>query len=245
MKIEVTHATVRFGGVRAVDDVSLLHDSGGVLGVIGPNGAGKTSLLNALSGITRLRSGSIRLQGKEVSRRAPEQISRLGVARTFQNLQVFGSLSVLDNVLVPRWARRRQHRSGRAAERGAALAILERVGIAEYADQRADTLSYGLQRRVELARALAAEPNLLLLDEPLAGLSRVEGSQAVRLFAELAKDDDMTVVLVEHDVSSVLSVSQRIVVLDHGSVLATGTPDEVVADPAVRRAYLGEVPEHA
>jgi branched-chain amino acid transport system ATP-binding protein len=236
VQIEVSGATVQFGGVRAVDDVTLQHETGGVLGLIGPNGAGKTTLLNALSGITRLRAGRIRLQGTDITRYAPQQLSRLGVARTFQNLEVFGSLSVLDNVLVPRWVR---HRSGRAAERSAGLDVLERVGIAEYADRLAGTLAYGLQRRVELARALAAEPKLLLLDEPLAGLSRVEGNQAVRLFADLAADD-ITVVLVEHDVSSVLAVSQRIVVLDHGSVLAVGTPDEVVADPAVRRAYLGD-----
>ncbi|WP_433558399.1 ABC transporter ATP-binding protein [Pseudonocardia xinjiangensis] len=242
VEIEVTHATVQFGGVRAVDDVTLRHNTGGVLGLIGPNGAGKTTLLNALAGVTRLRSGSIRLHGTDITRRAPEQISRLGVARTFQNLQVFGSLSVLDNVLVPRWVRRRSHRSGprdKAAERRAALAVLERVGIAEHADRLAGTLAYGLQRRVELARALAAEPALLLLDEPLAGLSRVEGARAARLFTELA-EDGITVVLVEHDVSSVLAVSGRIVVLDRGAVLATGTPDEVVADPAVRHAYLGD-----
>jgi branched-chain amino acid transport system ATP-binding protein len=242
VEIEVVDATVQFGGVRAVDRVTLRHDSGGVLGLIGPNGAGKTTLLNALSGVTRLKSGSIRLRGTDITRRAPERISRLGVSRTFQNLQVFGSLSVLDNVLVPRWVRRRAHRPGprgKAAERRAALGVLERVGIAEYADRPAGTLAYGLQRRVELARALAAEPDLLLLDEPLAGLSRMEGGHAAELFAELA-GDGITVVLVEHDVSSVLAVSQRIVVLDRGAVLATGTPGEVVADPAVRRAYLGE-----
>ncbi|QRP50741.1 ABC transporter ATP-binding protein [Amycolatopsis sp. FDAARGOS 1241] len=241
MEIEVADATVQFGGVRAVDHVTLRHDSGGVLGLIGPNGAGKTTLLNALSGVTRLKSGSIRLCGRDITRRAPEQVSRLGVARTFQNLQVFGSLTVLDNVLVPRWVRRRVHRSGprRAAERQDAMAVLNRVGIAEHADRLAGTLAYGLQRRVELARALAAEPQLLLLDEPLAGLSRVEGGRAAQLFADLA-GDGITVVLVEHDVSSVLAVSQRIVVLDRGAVLATGTPEEVVADPAVRRAYLGE-----
>lgn len=243
MEIEVVHATVRFGGVHAVDELTLRHDTHGVLGLIGPNGAGKTTLLNALSGVVRLASGSIRLDGTEISVLAPEQIARLGVARTFQNLQLFGSLTVLDNVLVPRWARRASWVSFRrghlARERCAALSVLERVGIAEHADRLAGTLAYGVQRRVELARALAAEPRLLLLDEPLAGLSRAEGGTAVRLFARLA-EDGITVVLVEHDVSGVLAVSQRVVVLDRGTVLATGTPETVVADPAVRRAYLGE-----
>ncbi|MEU4674355.1 ABC transporter ATP-binding protein [Amycolatopsis sp. NPDC023774] len=242
MEFEVVDATVQFGGVYALDHVTLHHDSDGVLGLIGPNGAGKTTLLNALSGVTRLKSGHIRLGGTDITHRASEQISRLGVARTFQNLQVFGSLTVLDNVLVPRWVRRRMHRSGpagRAAERRAALGVLDRVGIADHADRLAGTLAYGLQRRVELARALAAEPQLLLLDEPLAGLSRVEGNRAAQLFADLA-EDGITVVLVEHDVGSVLAVSHRIVVLDRGGVLAIGTPGEVVADPAVRRAYLGE-----
>ncbi|SMD26505.1 ABC transporter ATP-binding protein [Kibdelosporangium aridum] len=233
MDIEVTRATMRFGGVRAVDDLSFRYAAGGVLGLIGPNGAGKTTLLNALSDVSRLDSGRIRLRGNDITRLGPEKVARLGVARTFQNLQVFGSLSVLDNVLVPRWA------LGKGADRAAGLAVLDRVGIAEHADRLAGTLAYGLQRRVELARALAAEPELLLLDEPLAGLSRVEGNRAAELFADLA-DDGITVVLVEHDVSSVLAVSRHVVVLDRGTVLASGTPDEVVADHAVRRAYLGE-----
>ncbi|MCE7002293.1 ATP-binding cassette domain-containing protein [Kibdelosporangium philippinense] len=236
MDIEVAHATVRFGGVRAVDDLSFRYAGGGVLGLIGPNGAGKTTLLNVLSGVSRLDSGTITLSGTDIARLGAEKIARLGVARTFQNLQVFDSLSVLDNVLVPRWALHGR----KAADRGSGLTVLERVGIAEHADRLAGTLAYGLQRRVELARALAVEPELLLLDEPLAGLSHVEGERATRLFAELA-EDGITVVLVEHDVRSVLAVSNHVVVLDHGTVLATGTPDEVVTDPAVRRAYLGEV----
>lgn len=242
MEFVVEHATVRFGGVRAIQDVELRHEAGGVLGLIGPNGAGKTTLLNALSGVRPLTEGTIHIGGVNTTRMRPEQVARLGVARTFQNLQLFGSLSVLDNLLVPRWALRgkRRLRGRAAADRTAALAVLARVGIADVAHSRASSLPYGMQRRVELARALAAEPRLLLLDEPLAGLTHAEGERSVELFGRLAADG-MAVVLVEHDVRSVLAVAQRVAVLDGGRLLALGSPDEVVADPAVRRAYLGEV----
>jgi branched-chain amino acid transport system ATP-binding protein len=236
--LELRDATVRYGGVTAVDGLSLRHGDGGVIGLIGPNGAGKTTLLNALSGVARLTSGRIRFGGRDVTRLRPAQVARLGVTRTFQNLQVFGSLTVLENVLVPRLARH----WGAAVAEMVGLPAARRRGAADRAHARsllARTLPYGLQRRVEIARALAGDPGLLLLDEPLAGLSRSESTDLTDLFRQVA-GDGVTVLLVEHDVTSVLAVSQRVVVLDHGSLLADGTPEKVAADPSVRAAYLGE-----
>ncbi|HEY3502899.1 MAG TPA: ABC transporter ATP-binding protein [Actinocatenispora sp.] len=248
--LDVAGATVRYGGVAAVDDLSFRHEDGGVIGLIGPNGAGKTTLLNVLSGAVRLSSGRFGLDGRDLTDRRPHQIARLGITRTFQNLQVFGSLSVLDNVLLPRVTRgwgtavadmvRLPHAHRRiAAERSVAAELLDRVGIAEYADTPAGSLAYGLQRRVEIARALAGDPALVLLDEPLAGLSRSESADLTDLFTKVASEG-VTVLLVEHDVASVLAVSGRVLVLDHGRLLADGTPETVAADPDVRAAYLGE-----
>jgi branched-chain amino acid transport system ATP-binding protein len=248
--LELHDATVRYGGVTAVDALSLQHVSGGIIGLIGPNGAGKTTLLNALSGVSRLTSGRIRFGGRDVTRLRPAQVARLGVTRTFQNLQVFDSLTVLENVLVPRLARGwgaavaemvglpAARRRGRA-DTARAHELLALVGLTGHAGTLAGTLPYGLQRRVEIARALAGDPSLLLLDEPLAGLSRSESTDLTELFRRVA-GDGVTVLLVEHDVASVLAVSQRVVVLDHGSLLADGTPEKVAADPSVRAAYLGE-----
>ena len=248
--LDVTTATVRFGGVAAISELTIHHDGGGVVGLIGPNGAGKTTLLNALSGAIRLTAGRLRLDGHDLTHLAPHRIARLGISRTFQNLQVFGSLSVLDNVLLPRMARGwpmaladvvRLPAARRRidAEREYAHELLTSVGIAGYARQPAASLPYGLQRRVEIARALAGDPSLILLDEPLAGLSRSESADLTELFATVA-GDGITVLLVEHDVASVMSVSSRVIVLDHGKLLADGTPGQVSEDPAVRVAYLGE-----
>ncbi|HEX5597607.1 MAG TPA: ABC transporter ATP-binding protein, partial [Micromonosporaceae bacterium] len=224
-------------------------DSGGVIGLIGPNGAGKTTVLNLLSGALRPTSGTITLDGHRLDGRQPDRIARLGVARTFQNLQTFASLSVRENVLVPLSARAATRPlvglvallAGRNAtvERERADQLLADVGLLDLADQPASSLPYGLQRRLEVARALAANPRLLLLDEPLAGLSRAETGDLTALFTRVAARG-VTVLLVEHDVASVLAVSQRVIVLDHGALLADGPPDQVAADPAVRAAYLGD-----
>jgi ABC-type branched-subunit amino acid transport system ATPase component len=242
--------TKEFGGVTAVDHVDLEHDAGGVLGLIGPNGAGKTTLFNMLSGALAPSAGTIELDGHDVTGLRPDLMNRAGVARTFQNLQVFGSLSVLDNVMV---ARERHVRGGvwralfglaavgrtEAEQREYAVRLLQRVGLEGLADEEAANLPYGLQRRVEVARALASEPRLLLLDEPLAGLSRAESADLGQLFRDVAAEG-VTVLLVEHDVSTVMTVSDRVVVLDHGTLLADGPAAQVQADPRVRAAYLGE-----
>jgi ABC-type branched-subunit amino acid transport system ATPase component len=250
VELEVSGLTVEYGGVAALDNLSFRHDGGGVVGLIGPNGAGKTTLLNVLSGVVRPSSGRALLGGRDLVGLRVDQIARRGVTRTFQNLEVFGSLSVLDHVLLPRTANGRgPSRSGLsrparlrrrdAADHRAALELLGQVGVAAHADSPASSLAYGLQRRVEIARALAGDPELILLDEPLAGLSRAESAALVELFGNVAARG-VTVLLVEHDVESVLAVSDRVLVLNHGRLLADGTPEQVSGDPAVQAAYLGE-----
>lgn len=248
--VEVSALTVRYGGVKAVDDFTLSHSSGGVIGLIGPNGAGKTTLLNSLSGVTPPTSGTIRVNGHDLTGVGPVRTARLGVTRTFQNLQIFGSLTVLQNVMLPRTARSLPlslgHVLGLAtsrkrveAERRTASELLERVGLGPYAHLSAGSLAYGLQRRVEIARALAGDPALLLLDEPLAGLARAESADLTALFTDIAAEG-VTVLMVEHDVAGVFAVSDRVLVLDHGRLLADGTSERIAADPVVRTAYLGE-----
>jgi len=262
VEVVLERVTKRFGGVTAVDEVSVRHDAGGVLGLIGPNGAGKTTLFNILSGVTEPTSGRILLDGDVITGERPDRIARRGVARTFQNLQVFGSLTVLDNVTVAAaaadgggglWRTLLPVPSGRTTpgrttpgrtmggtHEDEARTLLGRVGVAHLAGTTVTNLPYGLQRRVEIARALATRPRLLLLDEPLAGLSRAESGDLARLFRDLVQSD-LTVILVEHDVATVMQVSDRVVVLDHGTLLADGTPTTVQSDPRVRAAYLGEV----
>jgi ABC-type branched-subunit amino acid transport system ATPase component len=248
IRLEIEHLTKQFGGVTAVDDVSLTHDQGGVLGLIGPNGAGKTTLFNMLSGAVVPTSGTVRLDGREVTGLRPDRMSRAGVARTFQNLQVFESLTVLENVQVARQPMVRhglaralvgRDRAHQRPHRQVALELLEATGVADQADELVGNLPYGLQRRVEIARALAGEPRLLLLDEPLAGLSRAESADLTLLMREVA-DRGVTVLLVEHDVAAVMEVSDRVVVLNLGALLADGTATQVRNDQHVRAAYLGE-----
>ncbi|XVU22722.1 ABC transporter ATP-binding protein [Actinoplanes sp. CA-054009] len=220
--LEVQDVTVRFGGVTALDRLTLRHDRGGIVGLIGANGAGKTTLINVLSGTVRPERGRALLDGRELTALRPHRIARAGLARTFQNLQLFGSLSVLDNVLV--------------VDRDAAH-LLDEVGLTEDIGKRPGELPYGRQRRLELARALALRPRVILLDEPLAGLAGSESDELLELFGRV-RDRGVTVLLVEHDVPSVLRISDRVLVLDQGALLADGTPGEIAADPVVQEAYL-------
>jgi branched-chain amino acid transport system permease protein len=236
VRVELDQLTVGFGGVRAVEHLTLCHDAGGVLGLIGPNGAGKTTLLNVLSGTVRPTGGEVRLDGRRVGGMAPDRLARAGVRRTFQHLDTFGSLSVLENVLVPMEARNRFTPTARLQSEAATL--LAGVGLAGLLDVPVSTLPLSTQRRVEVARALAGRPRLLLLDEPLAGLSRAERDELAALVRRVA-DAGVTVVLVEHDVAAVMRTSDRVVVLDHGRLLADGPPAQVQADERVRGAYLG------
>jgi branched-chain amino acid transport system ATP-binding protein len=250
MTILVTeHLSIAFGGVRAVDDVSLAIAPGIVFSIIGPNGAGKTTLFNIISGLYLAQRGCVRLAGEDVSSLAPEQLARRGLSRTFQNLQIFFRMTALENVMV---GRHRHERTGIFADllhlpavgrqnlmtRDAALAALERVGLAAAAQQTAGSLSFGGLKRLEMARALASEPKVLLLDEPAAGCNPVETAEIEAIIRRLTRDG-ITVVLVEHDMRLVMNVSDRVHVLANGRTLAEGTAAEVRANPAVIEAYLG------
>ena len=252
MTLALAAVSRTFGGVRAVDGASFKVAEGEVHGLIGPNGAGKTTLLNLISGLLAPTGGTILLDGRRIDRLPPYRIAALGIARTYQNIRLFGGLSALDNVVVgqhlhrraPFWRRLVLSPSARREERAArdlAAAGLARVGIAERAQVVASGLSYGEQRRVEIARALAARPKLLLLDEPTAGMNANESAAVARLVREVA-GEGRAVLLIEHNVRLVMSVCDRITVLNFGKVIAPGTPAEVGKDPAVIAAYLGEGP---
>jgi branched-chain amino acid transport system ATP-binding protein len=252
--LEVRSVTVRFGGITALDDVSLTAAPRRVTGIIGPNGAGKTTLLNVLCGLVRPESGQIRFDGRELTRLRPHKLAALGIARTLQGVGLFGGLSVAENVMVGATSHARAGfwpglfglpRSDRDERQLRQLAVeaLDRVGAADLADAMPGTLAYGLRKRVALARALVARPRLLLLDEPASGLSESELPELGGLISRLA--DDASVVVIEHRMDLMMSVCHTITVLDFGKVIADGTPAEVQASPAVTAAYLGVEAEGA
>lgn len=228
--LRVEGVTVRFGEVTAVDDVTLSVDAGGVTGLIGPNGAGKTTFFDVVSGLRKPSAGRVLLDGADITAKGPHQRSRLGVARTFQRLEVFGSLTVWENVVVALESRRRPARL--------ATDLLERVGIGAFADSQADTVPTGTARLLELARALATDPRLLLLDEPSSGLDRPETDAFGSLLRELTAEG-RAVVLVEHDMDLVMGYCDHVHVLNLGRLLTSGTPAEIRAHEGVREAYLG------
>lgn len=247
--LEVKGLTKRFGGLVAVDNVDFTVNAGEILAIIGPNGAGKTTVFNLISRVLDADQGDIRYEGRSVSGLKPFQMALLGVTRTFQNLQIFANLSVVENVLVGRhcrtraglfasafnlpWTRREQQQAYAVA-----VAKLAEVGLGDLAHTPAGNLSLGQQRLVEIARAMALEPNLLMLDEPMAGLNSGESQHLSQLIRRLRKDGT-TFVFVEHDMDTVMGLADRIVVLDYGRKLAEGTPREIQNDPRVIAAYLG------
>ncbi len=240
--LELRDVTVRFGGNVAVRSASMVVDAGTVTGLIGPNGAGKTTTFNVITGLLAPDSGIVRFDGKDISHRKPHRRSRLGIARTFQRLEVFGSLTARENVQVAAEIRRQW-----ARQRGGDLTaevdeLLARVGASEVAEVRGDALSTGQARRVELARALAIRPRLLLLDEPASGLDEGETDHLGTLLHDLA-EEGTGVLLVEHDVPLVMRVCSQVYVLDFGSVLASGSPKEIQSDEKVLDAYLGPMAE--
>lgn len=249
--LEVRGLSVAFGGVQAVENVSFAIRQGEIVALIGPNGAGKTTLFNLVTRVIEPTAGEVRYQGRPVGRLRPDQLARLGMTRTFQNLQIFQNMTVVENVMVGRHCRTRTGMLTAALGLGGredgealrdAIRCLEQVGLAELAYAPAAQLSLGQQRLLEIARAMALEPELLLLDEPMAGLNAGERRRLVELVRRL-REQGTTFLFVEHDMEAVMGLADRIVVLEYGRKIAEGTPAEIRDNPRVIAAYLGEEEE--
>ena len=248
--LRLERISVQFGGVKAVTDISFTVYQGELLSIIGPNGAGKSSLLNVINGVYRPKAGRILFAGQSLDHLQPEQAAHLGIARTFQNLALFKGMSVIDNVLTGRNLKMQRSfiehalrlpgaRTEEARHRAVAEAMLEFLHIARYRDVAVGQLPYGLQKRVELARALASEPRLLLLDEPMAGMNASEKHELSRFIVEVNRRLGTTIVLIEHDMGVVMDISDRVIVLDYGLKIADNLPEIVREQPEVIAAYVG------
>ncbi|MBI1756677.1 MAG: ABC transporter ATP-binding protein [Fimbriimonas ginsengisoli] len=249
--LEMRKGTIHFGGLVAVSEATFAIEKGDLFGLIGPNGAGKTTCFNMITGVYRPTSGSVYFKGKQITGTPPNRVAALGIARTFQNIRLFPALSVLENVVVGGFLR---HRTGLASAliylpsaiaetdrlRAEAMDLIRILDLEDVADVRSADLPYGKQRRLEIARAMATQPELLLLDEPAAGMNPQESEDLLRTVRRLRDDFGKTILLIEHDMRFVMNLCEKIFVLDHGEEIAFGPPEKIRNDPGVIQAYLGE-----
>ena len=249
--LTISNVTLSFGGLKALSNVDMTIEPGLITSIIGPNGAGKTSMLNCISGFYHPTSGDIRYKEKALTHASPHQVSKMGISRAFQNLELFSGLTVLDNLLLARHQNLTYNffqaiffygKASRieAENRGYVEEVIDFMELEPYRKSLVGNLSYGVQKKVEVARALTLDPDILLLDEPMAGMNLEEKEDIVRFVMDIQKERGTTVVLVEHDLGVVMDISDRIYVLDFGEVIGSGTPDEIARNPKVIEAYIGE-----
>ena len=253
--LDVQHVTMRFGGITAVNDLSMQLPKGSITGLIGPNGAGKTTAFNVISGFYTPQEGDILFKGRSVKGFPPHRICKAGMARTFQNIRLFGSESALENVMVGCQVRRKSQwwtpifglaRREESDIREKARALIHRLALDAYVNEKASSLPYGAQRRLEIARALATSPDFLLLDEPAAGMNPQESTELMHFIRHIRDEFDLTILLIEHDMKVVMGVCEYIWVLEYGQLIAEGDPEAIRNNPRVIEAYLGEdVSNHA